>query len=185
MGTDKALLEIGGVPLLRRVVDRLTGISDDVVVVSDTPAHDAVISDSARRIGDLLPGKGAIGGILSGLTAIRHDFAVVVACDMPFLNQALILAMVEALGAFDAVVPRIDSRLQPTHAVYRRTCLPAIAQSLEGEIVPRATVFLDHVEVNVLEEPWFESLDALHRSFSNLNTARDLEAAKKLLESWK
>src|SRR5207249_1307036 len=57
------------------------------------------------------------------------DRVFVVACDMPFLNPSLIDKMMSLPGEFDVVVPESDRGVEPLHAVYRRSCIPAIEAS--------------------------------------------------------
>jgi molybdopterin-guanine dinucleotide biosynthesis protein A len=68
MGTDKALLPLvaGGQPMLRLVLDRLSAVADDVLVVANDQERYA--SFGARVVPDLHPQIGALGGIQAAIS---------------------------------------------------------------------------------------------------------------------
>jgi len=66
---------------------------------------------------DAFPGMGPLGGIYSGLQAMRHDRGLVVACDMPLLNAPLLRYMIVLSEGFDVVIPRINDQTEALHAV--------------------------------------------------------------------
>jgi molybdopterin-guanine dinucleotide biosynthesis protein A len=188
LGTDKAMLELDGVPLLRHVVDRLIEISEDVVVISNAPEiHGAILphSPGIRIVVTKAPGKGTVGGLYTGLSVVRGEAAFAVGCDMPFLNSNLIREMHEALGHFDAVVPRVAGYLQPAHAIYGKSCLPAIQMRIEKDEIPGVRSFLSDIRVRYVEENWIAINDPQFRSFRNLNTIANLSAAQEALKSWR
>ena len=66
---------------------------------------------------DTYPGKGPLGGIYTGLGAAESFYNLVVACDMPFLNQTLLDNMIQNSANFDLVVPRLGNMVESLHAV--------------------------------------------------------------------
>src|SRR5918996_6060852 len=84
MGRDKALIEIGGKPLVRLVADRVAECADPILLASG----------GARRFGslpyeeitDAAPGAGPISGLVAALSASPHDLVVAAAVDMPFVS---------------------------------------------------------------------------------------------------
>ena len=133
MGRDKRLLPWGvdadGRPLtlLQSVIDSLAAVADDVIVV----ANDQPVVAGARVVPDAIPGAGSLGGILSGVEAARHDRVFVAAADMPFLHAALVRDLLDRLEGHDAVVPVVDGRPEPLHAVYGRAVAPAARSQIE------------------------------------------------------
>ena len=69
---------------------------------------------------DIYPGSGFLGGIFSGLSATNSDWGLVVACDIPFLNSELLTYLNSLREGYDAVVPVLKSRPEPTHALYSK-----------------------------------------------------------------
>lgn len=183
LGRDKALETIGGQVLIRRVIDRLSQVTDGVsVVVADhTQAETLPLDNRQQVVLDRYPGGGSLGGIFSGLQAASQDWGVVVACDMPFLNLNLIRRMLELREGADAVVPVLAGRVEPTHAVYSKVCLPFMEQLLQANDL-KVSLFFDKVRVVYLPEADMAALDPDGLSFFNVNSPADLERALVLAD---
>lgn len=181
MGRDKALESFDGQPLLRRALDRVSGVTDEIIVVAaDEPRAAALpLLDDTRVALDLYPGLGSLGGIFSGLSAARHRYGLVVGCDMPFLNPDLMRHLLSLREGFDVVAPVIDGRPEPVHAVYSRVCLPHIENRLKaGEL--KITGFYGQVRVRYVPEEEVIRFDPDLLSFFNVNSPADLERAHAL-----
>ena len=177
LGTDKAFLEIGGQPLIERVVERMIKIGDEVLLVTNTPKQFAYLG--LRMVGDVQPGQGALGGVYSGLLAVRNEYSVVVACDMPFLDLKLLRYMILLTPGQDVVIPRIGGMLEPLHAIYSRACLRPIERVL-ARGGRRIVEFFPEVQVRYVDQREVDILDPKHLSFFNVNTPADLDQARKL-----
>ena len=182
LGRNKAVERIGRMPLLSRVIDRLSQVTDQtVVVVADAEqASELPIPHSATIAPDVYPGAGSLGGIFTGLSAAAEEWGIVVACDMPFLNLDLLRHMLALRDGYDAVVPVIDGRPEPTHAAYSTACLPHIERRLQANDL-KITRFFDQVRVNYLSQSEVEERDPERLSFFNVNTQEDLDRALSLV----
>ena len=113
-------------------------LCDEVVVVLNDPQEWAGLP--ARLTPDVYPDGGALGGIYSGLLAASRDYALVVACDMPFLSHDLLAAMLARPRDYDALVPRSPAAgttrnaldVEPLHAIYAKACLAPMRATLES-----------------------------------------------------
>jgi len=171
MGRDKALIDYQGRPIIAHVIETLRSLSDDIVVVSNR--SDLYSSFRARVVSDYDPPCGPLGGIAAGLQAVRQPLAVVVACDMPFLNVNLLRWLIDLADGYDAVVPQSGAEYEPLHAVYRRECHGPIVQRIaRGE--RRVISFFADVRLRSVPEPDWRMLDPAGRSLVNLNTPDDL-----------
>ena len=181
LGRNKALEPFHGQPLMARVAARLAQLCGElVVVVADLgKAAGLPVPPSAGVTADLYPGKGSLGGIYSGLHAAANPWAVVVACDMPFLNVALLRHMLSLREGHDAVVPVVEGYPEPAHAAYSRACLEPIRRRLERDQLKIAG-FFDEVRVRYLPEDEVRRLDPDLLSFFNVNTQEDLDRALAL-----
>jgi molybdopterin-guanine dinucleotide biosynthesis protein A len=173
MGQDKAFLEVGGQPLIAIVAERLRAVTSEVIVAANDTARYAAFGD--RCVPDVYPGVGTLGGIHAGLRAAAHDLVLVVACDMPFLNPDLLAWFVDTAGKTngggraDLIVLKHEDGVEPLHAVYRRSCLPAIEATIRtGERC--AFAFYDQIVVRYVSPAEIATLDPTLRSFRNLNT---------------
>jgi molybdopterin-guanine dinucleotide biosynthesis protein A len=104
MGRDKALLEFDGKTLIERVIERVRTVSDDIIIVCNDV--DTYAKFGVRIVTDVIPGKGSLGGLYSGMLAAREEYALALACDMPFLNDALLRYLIFLTPGFDVVIPQ-------------------------------------------------------------------------------
>jgi molybdopterin-guanine dinucleotide biosynthesis protein A len=181
LGRDKVQETIGADNLLQRVLSQLTLFKRDIIVVTadKKPLPRFNGYQRARVVTDIYPGKGALGGIYAGLAESNSNYNLVVACDMPFLNQALLRYMVGLSAGFDLVVPRLGELLEPLHAVYARSCLAPIEGLLKrGSLEVRA--LFDLVKVRYVGAGEIDRFDPQHLSFFNVNTEADLEKARQI-----
>lgn len=189
MGRDKALLPLvpGGPPMIQLAIDRVRAIADDITIVSESrPGYDAfgldVVPDDFR-------GAGALGGIATGVRHAIHDHCLVVACDMPFLSEALLRRMAEEPRDYDVLVPRLPGQsrqgggmvYQTLHAIFGRRCLgPIAAQLAAGN--PQVIGFFPSVRVRELDEADVRRFDPDLESFFNANTPEAAAHARARIE---
>ena len=181
LGRDKNLETIGNRSLLQRVIFQVSLFNSDIIIVTATKQslHQLIDYPRLRIVADTYPGTGPLGGIYSGLIASDSFCNLVVACDMPFLNQALLRYMIQLSVNFDVVVPRLGNLVEPLHAVYSKGCLAPIEYLLEqGRI--RVSELFKLVKVRYVEAEEIDRIDPEHLSFFNINTEADLEKAREL-----
>ena len=178
MGRDKAWMPFLGQPLVLRIVARVAPAADEWFVVTNRPEPYARLGIPLAA--DIRPGRGALGGLYTALSAARHDDVAAVGCDMPFVNAALLIHQRDVLmrGGVDAVVPITDQGFEPFHAVYRRdACLEAVQAALDaGEW--RATSWLDRVRVYRLSSEEARRHDPQGLAFRNANTIEEFQATE-------
>jgi len=175
-GRDKAAEVVGGRSLLQHVVDAVSPLASEVIVVAGRgglfPPVDCALQ--LKQVEDVREGAGALGGLYSGLLAASHPQAVALACDMPLLSLPLLRHLHGLLtDEWDVVMPRWQGREEPLHAFYRRTCVPAIERLLDrgGR---RFVDFLPEVRVRYVPQEEIERFDPEGRSFWNVNSREDL-----------
>jgi molybdopterin-guanine dinucleotide biosynthesis protein A len=186
VGRNKALETIGGQLLIHRVLDRLSELTEDLVVVVNSPERATMLDlpPQVKVVTDRYPGKGSLGGLFSGLCGtppLPDMWALTVACDMPFLNMGFLAHMLTLRPGHDAVVPVVENRPEPLHALYSRSCLPFMEQSLEADDL-KITRFFDKIRVCYVPEDEIKCFDPEMLSFFNVNTQVDLERALELTE---
>ena len=182
LGRDKAQEIVGNRNLLQWVVSQLNLFNSDIIVVTvdDKPFPQLIGYPRLRIVADVYPGRGPLGGIYTGLAVSNTLCNLVVACDMPFLNQALLHYMIQLSVGFDLVVPRVGDLVEPLHAVYSKNCLVPIERLLnQGNL--RVSTLFDLVKVRYVEADEIDSFDPKHLSFFNVNTEADLEMAQQLV----
>lgn len=181
LGRDKALETVDSQSLLQRVVTQLGSFSSEIIIVTakGKSLPQFLRNPSFRVVADAYPGRGALVGLATGLAASRARYNLAVACDMPFLNQALLRYMLGLTAGFGLVIPRLGDMVEPLHAVYAKSCLAPIERLLEQGNMRLNTLF-ELVKVRYVEADEIDRFDPRHLSFFNVNTRADLEKAQQL-----
>ncbi|GAB4196546.1 MAG: molybdenum cofactor guanylyltransferase [Roseiflexaceae bacterium] len=191
MGQDKRRLRLWGPQgptLLEHTVGLLAGMCAEVIAVLNDPQEWPDLP--ARLVPDAYPDGGALGGIYSGLAAARHDYALVVAADMPFLSPSLLATMLARPRDYDALLPRSPEPgaarnaldVEPLHAIYSRACLEPIRNTLEGG-QRKIAAFFPLVRLAYVEPDEIALHDPHGRSFQNLNTPEQVEEVLRELSN--
>ena len=152
MGRDKALLEIDGVPMARRVANALgdAGAARVRCVGGD---HAALAALGFDVLDDDHPGAGPLAGLLVALRATTAPVAVIAPCDLIDPRSAGFAALVSALERAplaDAAVPVIDGVWRPLPCALRSTALGELDAVFGTGVraVHRAFAVLHRVEVD-------------------------------------
>ncbi len=180
---DKALEIIGNRSLLERVVFHLSFFNSDILVVTALKQSYPQLGGypKLKVVTDIYLNKGPLGGIYTGLKASDSFYNLVVACDMPFLNQALLHYMLQISAGFDLVVPRLGDMVEPLHAVYSKGCLTPIESLLkQGNLGVRQLFTL--VRLRYVDAEEINRFDPKHLSFFNINSEADLEKAREIMK---
>jgi molybdenum cofactor guanylyltransferase len=165
MGRDKALVEVGGVPMARRVASALAdaGAADVVMVGGDAAALARL---GLRAVADRWPGYGPLGGIVTALSALgAAELLLVAACDLVDPSPATLAATVGALAGADhaaVAAPVLDGRPRWDQAAWRATALGPLTRQFEsGErAIHRAVAAAQLTVVDVPGVPRSSLLDA-------------------------
>jgi molybdopterin-guanine dinucleotide biosynthesis protein A len=177
LGGAKESLQVGGRGLLQRSLDVARQAAAEVLLLPGARGVPEALVAGVRLVPDAPGAPGPLGALVAGLRAARHDWCLLLPCDMPFLHAAGALALwqrAQRSGAA-AVVIRTDDGLQPFFAFYHRRVLDAVPGpgtrgdlSLHGLL---AAVPCDEVPVRELPE-------AGPMLFLNVNTPADLARAQ-------
>lgn len=179
MGQPKALLPFDGEPLIVHLVRRLSRLFREIVVVA-APAQ-ALPPLPVTIVHDAVAYQGPVGGLCYGLRATRADICFVTACDAPFLNLTLISYLLDQVTDYDVVVPFWQERLQPLHAVYRRSVLPLLQDQLTRREL-RPIALYGRVRTREIGPEEIRRFDPEGLSFRTMNTPQEYAAA---LELWR
>jgi molybdenum cofactor guanylyltransferase len=171
MGENKAFLRVGGERMIDRTVRLFRTLFREVLIVTVNPLD--YLDQEAAIVTDIIPGKGALGGLYTGLFYSGDEYAFAAACDMPFLNGAFIEYMVARATGYDIVVPSLPDGLQPLHAIYSRRLLPLIRARLDRNLLKIAG-FYPGQRILTISPDTVHPFDPAGRMFLNINTPRDV-----------
>lgn len=172
MRADKASVRFGGTTLLERALARLGEVCDPVLIA---PGEVDIMVAGHRSVVDAVPGAGPLGGIVAALRASPHRLLAVVAVDLPWLDPLLIRLLADRIGDHDAAVCETESGMQPLHAVYAASVLPAAETALAGRDRSVRHLLAEARTVRIAERDWRAAgvADGFAR---NVNTPEDLAA---------
>ena len=182
MGTDKALLELGGRNFVGRIYAALEPITTKISLVGEKERFAAL--SPLPIVPDIHVRWGALGGLHAALAACSAEWAAVVACDLPFVTGELFVRLASLRKNFDAVIPvQMDGRLQPLCALYRAAACRDLSEELiaEGERRPRA--LLERVMTRRVAFDELCDLNHATSFFMNINTPQEYADAKRKEQS--
>ncbi len=203
----KAFIKIGGVSIIERQAAVLWGrgagnksadgglevngeggaecassgpLFDELIVIAKDPApYEAIGLKALPDAPEFSAKKSPLVGIYTGLKAVRNDFALIVACDMPFISGKLARRLADLRHGHDAVVPVIGEYREPLFTVYSKTVIGRIKEALEGGMFGLHRVF-NGLDVLYVSEEELRACDPELLSFVNVNTPEELEIAEGL-----
>jgi molybdopterin-guanine dinucleotide biosynthesis protein A len=171
MGSDKAFIPFRGRPLIEHVLDRVAGLANELVIITNDP--DPYSHLGHPIFGDIYRDSGPLGGIHSALLHGKHEYLLVVACDMPWLSRPLLSHMISLRDTADAIVPRWGRFPEPLHAIYSKSCLAPVENRLKAGML-KVVGFYGQADVRFIDREEIEHFDPEGRSFVNVNTPGDL-----------
>ncbi|KAF5055724.1 putative molybdenum cofactor guanylyltransferase [anaerobic digester metagenome] len=184
MGQDKGSMLLEGKPMIFHVLETVADLVDEVVMVlrdeKRVEAYKNMLGSMKMDLKtdlkfciDMKMDEGPLVGILTGLTHIKSDKALVLPCDSPYISRTFILRMFQLseVDEYDAVVPvSYDGRIEPLHSIYKRSSIDLIREILEDgfrdvrSLIKRSNV--KFVDADIVDETG--------RSFQNINRAEDI-----------
>src|SRR5438105_2811592 len=129
MGRDKAALPAGDGTLIEHLARRLAPVVDETIIAGGSSRPNL---KDVRLIADRYAGLGPLAGMQAGLSAARLPHVIVVGCDLPDVEPALVTLLQGMAGDYEAVVPRLDGRPQGVCALYRRALTSRIKALLDA-----------------------------------------------------
>jgi molybdopterin-guanine dinucleotide biosynthesis protein A len=174
MGTDKSQLLIDNKTFVERIANTLLTITDAVRLVG---GHE---NPKLALVPDVYPQWGALGGLHAAVTACRREWAIVVACDLPFVTAELFDRLASLRDDYDAVVPiQPDGRVQPLCALYRAETCARWATGLIEEGRRRPLDLIASVNTRRVEFAEIANLAQSERFFVNINTPEDYYGVRR------
>jgi len=181
-GHDKILEKFGSSSLLEQVISHTDPLSKEIIIVTAKERNFAQLAShpKVKVATDIFPGQGSLGGIYTGLVKSKSFYNLVVAADMPFLNEELLRYMMKVADGYDYTLPKINNWYEPLHAIYTKNCIEPIKTILEQGKKVIIELF-SYVKVRYIEAAEVERFDPQHLSFFNINTLEDMEKARKII----
>lgn len=175
MGSDKALLELRGRPLLRHAMDLANFVTENVKIAGDPTKYAAF----GMVVSDLYLDRGPLGGIHAALAGTSTDLNLILATDLPFVEPQFLRHLIAIAAESTALVtvPQVGQYFEPLCAVYRRQFAEIAAAALANGKNKVDALFTEPATRIVCEE---EIIRAGFSSvmFRNLNTPQEWQRAR-------
>lgn len=173
MGRDKALLPLGASSLLQRVMDVAAPLSDQRLLVTNSPTSHAAFAWPQKA--DIAPDKGPLGGLFTALTHAKTDHLLLLACDLPYLNTPFLRFLYQQIDdEHQAFVPDSREGLQPLCAIYSRSILASVGQAIDLNLLGMRRL-LATLNIRAIPAVQWQPYDPEDRLFTNLNTPEDYQ----------
>jgi molybdopterin-guanine dinucleotide biosynthesis protein A len=194
MGRDKALVELGGQPLIARGLETLRGAGLDPAIAG----AQGPLERFARVVPDETSGQGPLGGVCAGLGSTRADRAVFLSVDLPLIPASLIgyLLYHSIVSGRLVTLASVNCFAQTFPVVLRREALPVLSAELgagRGGCLAafRQAAEAVHEEVSVLPAEMLVQAGQVAdpkglppaRWFLNVNSPEELERAGSLVQT--
>ena len=173
MGRDKANLLLGERTLMQHVIATMQQVFPFIIVSVRQPRPEIDLP----QICDDPSASGPLAGVLAALSQVKTPWAFVVACDMPFLQPAMIQALGQYREDYQAVVPVAQGHPQPLAAFYASSGLSPIRAHLASGGKNSLRAVLERLQVRYVDETELLTADPALRGFFDLDTPQDVARA--------
>jgi molybdopterin-guanine dinucleotide biosynthesis protein A len=171
-GRDKGQLLVDGLPIIDRQVDLLQRVAGEIVIVGAHP--DRAPRQGVRNCEDLIAGVGPIGGLFTALAVASNERVLAIACDLPFLEAALLERLVELTDSAEAAWVRTSGGVEPLVACYRRNVRDRVREAIDAGRLKLADL-ASVLDVTELGGPELARYGDPARLLMNVNTPDDYE----------
>jgi len=177
-GERKGLLEIGGRAIIDWQLEVLQEAFAEIFVVSSE--GEPFPGRRLSVVPDLLPGRGAPGGVYTALEAAASEWVFCVGCDMPFLRREAIALLAARRAGHDVVLAARGECVEPLVAFYSRRCREPLREAL-SQGVPSLGKLIQGLSASVVDARTLAKVDPGCLSLENVNTPHDLVRARALV----
>ena len=160
-GSPKCMAEINGRPMLDIVAANLSAVFDKVYQVGKQAYGELPF------VPDIASEQNPLTGIITALRHCQSEWAFIIACDLPLVDNNVIECLLPKLADdYQIVLPEVDGYLQYTCAFYNKSILPLLQEKLTiGKLALHQIIQeVDYKSVSFTENLWF----------LNVNTREDL-----------
>ncbi len=168
MGEDKGLISVEGQAMVQASINLLKSVTERIIIISNNEVYEQFGYEVFK---DILPNKGPMGGILTGLINSNTEDIICLTCDMPYLTDAVIDKLITYSEEGSPTIIQYKDRLQPLVGIYNRALIPQIQSDIENDKL-KILKLLDEIEHQVLS---LLENEVGSKVFLNLNKKEDLK----------
>lgn len=187
-GQDKGSIKLAEKPLVLHVLDKLTAVVDEVVVVVSSEMQERkfaeIIKQKARIVIDKTYVQSPLNGALTGFKTIQSEYTLLLACDTPFLSSKILNFVLDVCINKNAAIPRWpNDDIEPLHAAYHaETAAKAAEIALENGKLDMRSMIENMQNIRYISTIVLREFDPKLTTFFNINTPNDLEKAEAMIK---
>ncbi|UCC57859.1 MAG: molybdenum cofactor guanylyltransferase [Candidatus Bathyarchaeum sp.] len=187
-GRDKGSVVLAGKPLICHVIERVSNLVDEIVVVVSSKNQkeklEIILDEKANLIIDKTESQSPLIGTMTGFESAKGEISLLLPCDTPLVSTQVVQFLLDMCNGRNAVIPRWPSGyIEPLQAAYRtKSALTAAKTALEqGNMNMRSMI--DNLKgVRYVSTMLLEQMEPKLLTFFNINTPQDLKKAESLLK---
>ncbi|HMG34322.1 MAG TPA: molybdenum cofactor guanylyltransferase [Blastocatellia bacterium] len=180
MGRDKAWLEIGGRPMIERVIEVVRPVTSSLSVIANDSTYFRL---GLRVLEDTNKGIGPLEAIRTALANSTESRALIVACDLPLVTTKLFEFLVSIDAKYQAVIPvGRDGRMETLCGLYARDALECVTKLIgRGDRMVR--LLFSEVSTRFVSFNELKHLPGSEHFFENVNSETDYLKVRGLTEA--
>ena len=187
-GRDKGLVVLAGKPLILHVIDRVSKVADEVLVVVSSEEQknkfETILEEKANLVIDKDDSQSPLVGAITGFESANAEYSLLLPCDTPLVSTQIVQFLLDMCTNRSAAIPRWPGGyIEPLQAVYRtESALTAAKTALkQGKMNMRSMI--DNLRgVRYVSTMVLEQLEPELLTFFNVNTPQDLKKAESILK---
>jgi len=190
-GQDKCLINLVGKPLVLHVIDRISNVVEEKVVVAGSNAPIETLSNlfepKTKVVVDKYGGRSPLIGALTGFENVNADYSLLLPCDTPFVSAEIVALILDLCVNKSAVIPRWpNGYIEPLQAAYNTESAREAAKKALNEGKRDLSSMISHLRgIRYVSTLVLQQIDPKLRTFFNINTYEDLKKAESILKEGK
>jgi molybdopterin-guanine dinucleotide biosynthesis protein A len=187
-GRDKGLVVLAGKPLILHVIDRVSKVVDEVLVVVSSEEQknkfEAILEEKANLVVDKDDSQSPLVGAITGFETANAEYSLLLPCDTPLVSTQTVQFLLDMCTNRSAAIPRWPSGyIEPLQAVYRtESALTAAKTALKQGKMNMRSMIENLRGVRYVSTMVLEQLEPDLLTFFNVNTLQDLKKAESILK---
>ena len=185
MGRDKGSMIIQDKPMIKHVLSALNHQINEAIIVLNNQDRIGKYSKfinpedytyTITYVEDKIKNKGPMPGIMTGLSYIHSNYALVLPCDSPYVSKNYITTIFSEIDAdYQAIVPYHDNddklkTSEPLHSIYNKNIVPII-ENLVNEDVLHIKGLIEKIDTKFV---LIDNKKIEKKEFRNLNRPSDI-----------
>ena len=187
-GRDKGLVVLAGKPLILHVIDRVSKVVDEVLVVVSSEKQknkfETIFEENTHLVIDKDDSQSPLVGAITGFETANTEYSLLLPCDTPLVSTQIVQFLLDMCTDRSAAIPRWPSGyIEPLQAVYRtESALTAAKRALKQGKMNMQSMIDNLRGVRYVSTMVLEQLEPELSTFFNVNTPKDLKKAEAILK---